>query len=76
MGPPFLSSALDGGELLPSHSGRFTPGEKAKIGWMRPGGGLDSMKKRKILPLLRNGIPAVQPHSSHDTNSAIFIPRN
>jgi hypothetical protein len=55
--PTFLTSALDGGERSASRSGRFIPGEIAPSthwigGWVDPRAGLDSVKKRKILPLL------------------------
>jgi hypothetical protein len=46
----FLTSALDGGELLVSHPGRFTPGERAAGthcigGWLGPRADLDNMEK-------------------------------
>jgi hypothetical protein len=55
--PPFLTSALDGGEWSASSLGRFTPKEIAVgIHWIRgrvgPRTGLDAVKKRKTLSLL------------------------
>jgi hypothetical protein len=52
----FLSSALVG-ELSASHSGRFTPGERATGthwigGWVDPTVGLHDVEKRKFLTLL------------------------
>jgi hypothetical protein len=52
--PPFLTSALDGGEWLASCLCRFTPGEGACGthwigGWVGPRVGLDTVEKRKIL---------------------------
>jgi hypothetical protein len=46
-----LTSALVGGELLDSRSGRFTPGERARGthwigGWVGPRPGLDDVEKR------------------------------
>jgi hypothetical protein len=54
--PPFLTSALDGGEWLASRPGSFTPGERAPgthwIGsWVGPRAGLDDVEKRKFLTL-------------------------
>jgi hypothetical protein len=56
--PPFLTSALDGGEWSDSRPDRFTPGERAhdthwiRASWVSPGAGLNPVEKRKILPLL------------------------
>jgi hypothetical protein len=46
----FLTSALLGGKWSASHSGRFTPGERAPGahwigGWVGPKAGLDDMEK-------------------------------
>jgi len=43
----FLTSALDGGEWSASHTGRFTSGEKAPVGWAGPTAGLDAVAKTK-----------------------------
>jgi hypothetical protein len=48
-----LTSALDGGEWLASHPGRFTPRERVPGtqwigGWVGPRAGLDAVVKRKI----------------------------
>jgi hypothetical protein len=52
--PPFLASALDGGEWSASRPGRFNfkevvPGTHWIRGWVGPRGGLDALEKRKIL---------------------------
>jgi hypothetical protein len=54
--PPFLTSALDGGEWSASRPDRFTseerdPGTHWIGGWEGLRAGLDAVKKRKILPL-------------------------
>jgi hypothetical protein len=51
--PPFLISALDGGECSASHPGRFTPGERAPGthwigGWVGLRVDLDAVEKIKI----------------------------
>jgi hypothetical protein len=51
--PPFLTSALDGGEWSASRHGHFTPGERAPNthcigGWMGTRAGLDALTQRKI----------------------------
>jgi hypothetical protein len=51
--PPFLTSALDGGEWSTSHPCCFTPGETALGthcvgGWVGRRAGLDTRKKRRI----------------------------
>jgi hypothetical protein len=53
--PPFLTSALDGGEWSVSHSDRSTPGEIVPgthriRGWLGPGAGLKAVEERKTLP--------------------------
>jgi hypothetical protein len=53
---PFLTAALDGGELSASCPGRFTPGETSPDtrwigGWVGPRADLDAVEKRIILPL-------------------------
>jgi hypothetical protein len=52
--PPFLTSALDGGEWSASRPCRFNSGEEALVnhwigGWVGPRAGLDAVEKRKIL---------------------------
>jgi hypothetical protein len=66
--PPFLPSALDGGEWSASRPCRFTPGERAPGthwigGWVGPGAGLDAEDKRKIVhcPKSNPGRPARSP---------------
>jgi hypothetical protein len=49
MTPPFLISALDGGELETLLSGRFTPGTFWTVG-------LEIVEKRKILTLLESNL--------------------
>jgi hypothetical protein len=54
--PPFLTSALDGGQWLVSRPGRFTPGERASctqwIGdWAGPLACLIVREKQQIFPL-------------------------
>jgi hypothetical protein len=55
--PPVLTSELVEGEWSASRPGRFTPGEIALgtrwiVGWVGPWSGLDTVERRKILPLL------------------------
>jgi hypothetical protein len=52
--PPFLTSALDGGEWSAPHPSRFIPGERARGthwigGCMGPRVGLDAVEERRIL---------------------------
>jgi hypothetical protein len=52
--PPFLTSALDGGEWSASSTGRFTPGEIASgsrwiEGWVGPRAGLDAVDRRNLV---------------------------
>jgi hypothetical protein len=54
--PPFLTSAVDGGERSASRPGRFTPRERIDYTlWIRgsvgPRAGVDAVVKRKILLL-------------------------
>jgi hypothetical protein len=54
--PPFLTSALDGGEWSASRPSRFTPRGNAPgthwIGcWVGPRAGLDGMEKRNLAPM-------------------------
>jgi hypothetical protein len=51
--PPFLTSALDGGEWSASGPCRFTPGKGASSthcigGWVGPRAGMNVMEKRNI----------------------------
>jgi hypothetical protein len=64
--PPFLASALDGGEWSASLPGRFTPGERAaryplylKLG--RPSGRSGRYGEEKNIVSAGNRTPAVQP---------------
>jgi hypothetical protein len=66
--PPFLTSALDGGEWSASHPGRFTSWERAPGthwtgGWVGPRAGLDIVEKRKISCHYRESNPGRQPCS-------------
>jgi hypothetical protein len=64
-----LTSAPDGDELSASHSGRFTPRERApdthgRAGWVGPRAVLDAVVKRKIPSPRRESnpkFPIVQP---------------
>jgi hypothetical protein len=57
MDPPFLTSALDGGERSASHPGRISPWERLPGAhwiedWVGPSAGLYDMEERKTFPLL------------------------
>jgi hypothetical protein len=57
IGPPLLTSALDGGDWSASRPGRFTPGDRVPgmywiEGLVGPRTGLDDVEKRKLLTLL------------------------
>jgi hypothetical protein len=61
--PPFLTSALDGGEWSVSRRGRFTsrervPGTHWRGGWMGPRAGLYVVEKRKISCTRRESNPS------------------
>jgi hypothetical protein len=63
--PPFLTSALGGGEWSSSRLFRFTPGERApRVHWIGgqvgPIAGLDVTEKKKSLSPAGNRIPVVQ----------------
>jgi hypothetical protein len=47
--PPFLTSALDGGEWSALRSCRFNPWERARGTWVDSRTGPDAMEKRQIL---------------------------
>jgi hypothetical protein len=56
LAPPFLMTALDGGEWSTSCAGCFTGRERAPAtnwmgGWVGLRVGLDAMEKKKMLPL-------------------------
>jgi hypothetical protein len=85
--PPFLTSALDGGEWSASRTCHFTPGEKAPGthwigGHVGPRAGLDAVEKRKILHFWKSNLgcsacsPSLfwlsYPDSSH-MNEVLFI---
>jgi hypothetical protein len=60
--PPFLISALDGGEWSPSRTSRFTPRKTAPCayymgGWVGHKTGLDVMEKRIISCSYRKSNP-------------------
>jgi hypothetical protein len=60
--PPFLTSALDGGEWSASRPGRFTPKKKVTGGhwiggWVGPRAVLDAVEKKKISCSCRERIP-------------------
>jgi hypothetical protein len=62
MDPPFLTSALDGGDQSASRRGRFTPRKRGPgihwIGaWVGPCASLDAVEKRKISFLCRESNP-------------------
>jgi hypothetical protein len=64
--PPFLASALGGGERPASRPGCFTPKETAPGthctgGWVGPRASLDDLEKEKSLALARNRTPAAHP---------------
>jgi hypothetical protein len=66
MDPPFLTSALDGGEWSASRPGRLTPGKIAPCihwrgGWAGPRACRDAMEKRKILSLPGVELPTFHP---------------
>jgi hypothetical protein len=63
---PFLTSALNRGELPASRPGGFTPGERAAgtywiRGWIGSRTGLDDMKRKILAPTLIRTTPA--PHT-------------
>jgi hypothetical protein len=67
--PPFLTSALDGGEWPTLRLGRFThaeiaPGTYWIGGWVGPRASLDAVEKKNILSL-----PGIQPHFPEGTTS-------
>jgi hypothetical protein len=68
LAPPFLTSALDGGEWSASQPGRLTLGEIDRwTNWVRSRVGrrigLDAMKKRKMSCPFRESIPGRPAHS-------------
>jgi hypothetical protein len=67
--PPFLTSALDGGDWLAWRSSRFIPGERARGthwigGWVDPRAGLEATEKRKMLSL-----PGIDPRPPDNINN-------
>jgi hypothetical protein len=48
--PPFLTSALDGGEWSPLRPGRFTPSTHRKGDWVGPRVGPDAVEERVSPP--------------------------
>jgi hypothetical protein len=66
MDPPFLTSALDGGECPHSLPGRFTPGKGGSNihyirDWVDPKAGLDAVQWSKICCPCLESEPRVQP---------------
>jgi hypothetical protein len=64
--PPFLISALDGGEWSASRPCRFIPGERALGthwigGWVGLSAGLDAVEERKILHCRESNQPVAIP---------------
>jgi hypothetical protein len=49
MAPPFLTSALDGGEWSALRPGEIPPGTHWIGDWVGPRAGLDAVEKRKTL---------------------------
>jgi hypothetical protein len=76
--PPFLTSALDGGEWSASCSRRFTSGEiPPGTHWIRgcvgPRAGLDAVEKN--LALAGNRTPAIQHVARRYNDRAIWTPK-
>jgi hypothetical protein len=71
--PPFLTSALDGGEWPVSCPSHFTPRTNWTGGWVGPRASLNALKKRKVLPRQESN-PDHPAHSLHYTNWAILTP--
>jgi hypothetical protein len=76
--PPFLTSAIDGGEWSASRSCRFNPGEMVPVthcigGWVGPRTGMDSLEKRKLDPS-GNRTPITYPVARRYTDSVIPAP--
>jgi hypothetical protein len=75
--PPFLTSALHGGEWSASRPGRFTPEQRAPGthwigGWVAPRTGLDDVEKRNISPLPELGLrPLGQPGRSQSLSRVL-----
>jgi hypothetical protein len=72
--PPFLTTALDGGEWSASRPGRFTPGEVGPGtswigGWVGHKAGLDAMKRKSCTP--RESNPGRLARARRYTDSAI-----
>jgi hypothetical protein len=58
--PTFLIPALHGGELLATHSGRFTPSAHWIGGWVGLAAGMDANgEEKKLIPL-----PGIKPRQS------------
>jgi hypothetical protein len=74
--PPFLTSALVGGEWSTSRPGRFTPGTHWIGGSVDLRAGLDDLENRKflILPGQNSDSSVVQPVTSRYTDYASPAP--
>jgi hypothetical protein len=60
----FLNSELFGGEWSASCSGRFTPGNKRKEGWVEPSADVDDLEDVKVLDPTGTRTPAPRPFNS------------
>jgi hypothetical protein len=76
----FLTSAIVGGQLLASSSGRFIPGEGDHNthwigGWVDPRGGLDDVERRKFFTLsdIEHRPLGHQTVASRYTKCAIYV---
>jgi hypothetical protein len=74
IGPPFLTSALGGGEWWASRTGLFTPGERAPESKWTPGPVWTLWSRDKSLASAGNRTPAVQHIARRYTDWAILAP--
>jgi hypothetical protein len=77
--PPFLTSALDGGERSVSRPVRVSPRERASGthwigGWVGPRTGRDAMEQRTIFAPAGNRTLVIKSIALRYTNSAILAP--
>jgi hypothetical protein len=73
--PPFLTSALDGGEWPASRPGSFTTGERTP-GTYSTGGCVNPRASLDTVKYARNRNRAVQPVDRRSTDWAISAPNN